>query len=99
MKAFMKTFHMHKHKQQVTEQVVPPPVEFTPSPWYKNEGDEYVMSFKVCASLSEKNSPVYKMMAKSFAVGSEAVHPLETRPLQDYQRAEHHQSSQQVHYG
>ena len=69
MKVPKKTFRTCKHKQQATERVVPPPIEFAPSPWYKNEGNEYVMSFKLRASPSEKNSPVYEMTAKSFAMG------------------------------
>jgi hypothetical protein len=70
MKSPKKTFRTNKHKKQRSERVVPPPIEFTPSSWYKNEGDEYVMTFKLRASPTEKNSPVYEMTAKSFATGS-----------------------------
>jgi hypothetical protein len=50
--------------------VLPPPIGFTPSPWYKKEGDDGVMSFKLRSNPTEKNSPEYEMQAKIFATGS-----------------------------
>jgi hypothetical protein len=50
--------------------VLPPPIGFTPSPWYKKEGDDGVMSFKLRSTPTDKNSPEYEMQAKIFATGS-----------------------------
>ena len=69
MKAPKKTFHGNKRRKERTG-VVPPPITFTPSTWYKKEDDESVMSFKLRSNPSEKKSPVYDMQAKSFASGS-----------------------------
>jgi hypothetical protein len=38
--------------------------------WHKNEGEDHVMSFKLRSNPTDKNSPVYELMAKSFATGS-----------------------------
>ena len=69
MKVPKKSFRTNKHKQG-SSGVVLPPITFKPSYWHKNEGEEYVMSFKLHSNPTEKNSPVYKLMAKSFATGS-----------------------------
>ena len=69
MKVPKKSFRTNKHKQG-SSGVVPPPIAFKPSLWHKNEGEEHVMSFKLRSNPTEKNSPVYELMAKSFATGS-----------------------------
>jgi hypothetical protein len=69
MKVPKKSFRSNKARQAPTG-VVPPPITFKPSTWYKNDSDEHVMSFKLRSSPTEKSSPVYEVTAKSFATGS-----------------------------
>ena len=50
--------------------MIPPPIGFSPSTWFKKDDDESVMSFKLRSTPSNKKSPVYDMQAKSFATGT-----------------------------
>jgi hypothetical protein len=68
-KAKKKSFRSNKF-QEDRSGVLPPPIEFTPSTWFKKEDDEGVMSFKLRSNPTEKNSPQYEMQAKIFATGS-----------------------------
>jgi hypothetical protein len=68
-KAKKVTFRSNK-VQEDRSGVLPPPIGFAPSPWYKKEDDEGVMSFKLRSNPTDKNSLEYEMQAKIFDTGS-----------------------------
>jgi hypothetical protein len=59
-KAKKVTFHSNKF-QEDRSGILPLPIGFTPSPWYKKEDNEGVMSFKLRLNPTDKNSLQYEM--------------------------------------
>jgi hypothetical protein len=61
--------------------VLPPPIDFSPSLWFKKDDDDGVMSFKLRSNPTDKNSPQYEMQAKIFATGTPEQYILWKRDL------------------
>jgi hypothetical protein len=60
------TFHINKHQQERSG-ILPLPINFTPSTWFKKEGDDSVMLLKLCSNPTNKNASQYKMQSKFIA--------------------------------